>query len=338
LIIFVIQNPAVVKRDFFIDLFILNLYTNSSSRTNYFGEWKRIMKQYLDVLRDIRENGVKKGDRTGTGTLSLFGKQMRFDLSEGFPVVTTKKLFLKGVIVELIWFLRGETNIRYLLAHGVHIWDEWPYKAYCESRKKDSSLCELSLKEFADLVRDDDEFSKKWGDLGPVYGSQWRHWKVPGGEIDQLRDVIEQIKKNPNSRRLIVTAWNPAEVDNMKLPPCHCLFQFYVANGKLSCHLYQRSCDMFLGVPFNIASYAFLTMMIAEVTGLAPGEFVHTLADAHIYMNHLEQVDLQLSREPRPLPKLVIARKVESIFDYRPEDFSLSGYDPHPPIKGEVSV
>jgi thymidylate synthase len=234
--------------------------------------------------------------------------------------------------------LRGETNIQYLLKYGVHIWDEWPYKAYCEARKSDPSLRELTLKEFADLVRDNDEFAKKWGDLGPVYGSQWRHWKVPGGEIDQLRDVVEQIKKNPNSRRLIVTAWNPAEVDHMKLPPCHCLFQFYVADGKLSCHLYQRSCDMFLGVPFNIASYALLTMMIAEVTGLTPGEFVHTLADAHIYLNHLEQVDLQLSREPRSMPKLVISRKVDSLFDYQPEDFSLYGYNPHPPIKGEVSV
>lgn len=264
------------------------------------------MKQYLDVLRDIRQNGVKRMDRTGTGTLSVFGRYMRFDLAHGFPAVTTKKLFCKGVVVELLWFLRGDTNIKYLVDNDVHIWDEWI----------DSQ-----------------------GELGPLYGGQWRRWDTPDGKkIDQISQVIDQIKTNPNSRRLIVSAWNVADIDKMKLPPCHCLFQFYVANGKLSCQLYQRSCDMFLGVPFNIASYALLTMMVAEVTGLQPGEFIHALGDAHIYLNHLPQVDLQLSREPKPLPKLVIKRKVNSIFDYVPDDFELVGYDPWPPIKGEVSV
>lgn len=264
------------------------------------------MRQYLEVLRDIRQNGVQKMDRTSTGTLSVFGRQMRFNLAEGFPAMTTKKLFVKGVFVELIWFLRGDTNIKYLTDNGVHIWDEW-----------------------ADAE----------GNLGPVYGGQWRRWDAPDGrKVDQISQVVEQIKTNPDSRRLIVSAWNAADIDKMKLPPCHCLFQFYVADGKLSCQLYQRSCDMFLGVPFNIASYALLTMMVAEVTGLQPGEFVHTLADAHIYLNHLEQVDLQLSREPRALPKLLIKRKVNSIFDYAPEDFELVGYDPWPPIKAKVSV
>lgn len=264
------------------------------------------MKQYLEVLRDIREEGVRKQDRTGVGTLSVFGRQMRFDLSKGFPVVTTKKLHLKSIIVELLWFLQGDTNIKFLHDHGVTIWDEW---------------------------------ADKDGNLGPVYGHQWRSWPAPDGKtIDQISNLIERIKSKPNDRRLIVSAWNVADIDKMKLPPCHCLFQFYVANGKLSCQLYQRSCDMFLGVPFNIASYALLTMMIAEVVGLQPGEFIHTLGDAHIYLNHQEQVNLQLSRDPRPLPKMIIKRKVDSIFDYKLEDFELVGYDPHPGIKAPIAV
>lgn len=264
------------------------------------------MKQYLEVLRDIRDQGVKKQDRTGVGTVSVFGRQMRFDLSKGFPAVTTKKLHLKSVIVELLWFLRGDTNIKFLRDYGVTIWDEW---------------------------------ADKEGNLGPVYGQQWRSWPAPDGKtIDQISNLIERIKSKPNDRRLIVSAWNVADLEKMKIPPCHCLFQFYVANGRLSCQLYQRSCDMFLGVPFNIASYALLTMMVAEVVGLQPGEFIHTLGDAHIYLNHLEQADLQLSREPRLLPTMLIKRKVESIFDYRLEDFELVGYDPHPGIKAPIAI
>ncbi|MGA4718882.1 thymidylate synthase [Fictibacillus nanhaiensis] len=264
------------------------------------------MKQYLDFLQDILHNGTKKEDRTGTGTVSVFGRQMRFDLQEGFPLVTTKKLHLKSIIHELLWFLKGDTNIAYLKENGVRIWDEWA---------------------------DED------GNLGPVYGHQWRSWSAPNGEtIDQISNVIEDIKKNPDSRRLIVSAWNPSDIPNMALPPCHLLFQFYVADGKLSCQLYQRSADSFLGVPFNIASYALLTMMVAQVTGLKPGEFVHTVGDAHIYTNHLEQVELQLSREPKPLPKMKINPNVTSIFDFTYEDFELVDYEAHPHIKGVVSV
>ncbi|MBI4991957.1 MAG: thymidylate synthase [Candidatus Harrisonbacteria bacterium] len=264
------------------------------------------MKQYLDVLRDIRQNGTQKSDRTGVGTISVFGRQMRFNLSQGFPIVTTKKLHLKSIIVELLWFLRGDTNLKFLHEHGVTIWDEW---------------------------------GDKDGNLGPVYGHQWRSWPAPDGRhIDQVSAVIERIKQKPDDRRLIVSAWNVADIEKMKLPPCHCLFQFYVANGKLSCLLYQRSCDMFLGVPFNIASYALLTMMVAEVTGLQPGEFIHVLGDAHIYLNHFKQADLQLSREPRSLPEMLIKRKVDSIFDYRLEDFELVGYNPYPGIKAPIAV
>ncbi|WP_416729411.1 thymidylate synthase [Fictibacillus sp. JL2B1089] len=264
------------------------------------------MKQYLDFLQDILHNGTKKEDRTGTGTVSVFGRQMRFDLQEGFPLVTTKKLHLKSIIHELLWFLKGDTNIAYLKENGVRIWDEWA---------------------------DED------GNLGPVYGHQWRSWSAPNGEtIDQISTVIEDIKKNPDSRRLIVSAWNPSDIPNMALPPCHLLFQFYVADGKLSCQLYQRSADSFLGVPFNIASYALLTMMVAQVTGLKPGEFVHTVGDAHIYTNHLEQVELQLTREPKPLPKMKINPNVTSIFDFTYEDFELVDYEAHPHIKGVVSV
>jgi thymidylate synthase len=264
------------------------------------------MKQYLDLCKHVLENGTKKEDRTGTGTISTFGYQMRFDLQEGFPLVTTKKLHLKSIIHELLWFLSGDTNVKYLQDNGVRIWNEW---------------------------------ADENGELGPVYGHQWRSWPTPDrGSIDQISNLINQIKTNPNSRRLIVSAWNVADVDNMALPPCHCLFQFYVANGKLSCQLYQRSSDVFLGIPFNIASYALLTMMIAQVCDLEPGEFIHTMGDTHIYTNHLEQVKLQLTREPRPLPTMKINPEVKDIFSFRYEDFTLEGYDPHPHIKGVVSV
>ena len=264
------------------------------------------MRQYLDLMRTALETGVEKSDRTGTGTRSIFGYQMRFDLADGFPLVTTKKLHVKSIIHELLWFLAGDTNVRYLNQHGVRIWDDW---------------------------------ADENGDLGPVYGAQWRAWPTPdGGSIDQIRQVVDGIRSNPDSRRLIVTAWNPAEVDRMALPPCHCLFQFYVADGRLSCQLYQRSADIFLGVPFNIASYALLTMMVAQVTGLAPGDFVHTFGDAHLYLNHIEQARLQLNREPRPLPRMRINPEVGSIFDFVYDDFVLEGYEPHPHIKAEVAV
>ena len=264
------------------------------------------MKQYLELLQDILDNGTDKSDRTGTGTRSIFGAQLRFDLSQGFPLLTTKKVFLKGIIHELLWFIAGDTNIKYLHDNGVHIWDEW---------------------------------ADENGDLGPVYGKQWRSWPAPDGKtIDQLSNVIKMIKKSPDSRRLIVSAWNPAEVDDMALPPCHTLFQFYVAGGKLSCQLYQRSADMFLGVPFNIASYALLTMMVAQACGLQPGDFVHTLGDAHIYRNHFKQVQEQLSRTPRSLPTMVINPDVKDVFAFRYEDFKLEGYDPWPAIKAPVAV
>lgn len=264
------------------------------------------MKQYIDLLRHVMENGVDKGDRTGTGTRSVFGYQMRFNLEDGFPVLTTKKLHLRSIIHELLWFLSGDTNIKYLHDNGVTIWDEW---------------------------------ADENGDLGPVYGYQWRSWPNPNGQsIDQISQVVNSLKNNPDSRRHIVSAWNPAEVDKMALPPCHSLFQFYVADGRLSCQLYQRSADLFLGVPFNIASYALLTMMMAQVTGLKPGEFVHTLGDVHIYSNHFEQVKEQLSREPRALPVMKINPEVKSIFDFKYEDFTLEGYDPHPTIKAPIAV
>ena len=264
------------------------------------------MKQYLDLLQHVLDNGTDKSDRTGTGTRSVFGYQMRFNLADGFPVLTTKKLHLKSIIHELLWFLAGDTNIRYLKENGVRIWDEW---------------------------------ADENGDLGRVYGAQWRSWRGANGEtVDQIANVVRQIRQTPDSRRLIVSAWNPAEVDDMALPPCHALFQFYVANGKLSCQLYQRSADIFLGVPFNIASYALLTMMMAQVCGLQAGEFVHTLGDAHLYQNHLEQARLQLTREPRALPKMRINPDVRNIFAFKFDDFTLSDYDPHPHIKAEVSV
>ena len=263
-------------------------------------------QQYLDLLRTVLETGTDRPDRTGTGTRSIFGHQMRFDLSRGFPLLTTKKLHLKSIVHELLWFLAGDTNIKYLNDNGVRIWDEW---------------------------------ADENGDLGPVYGSQWRSWPAPdGGTIDQISNVIEMIRKTPDSRRLIVSAWNPAEVDKMALPPCHCLFQFYVANGKLSCQLYQRSADVFLGVPFNIASYALLTMMVAQVTGLKPGDFVHSFGDTHLYLNHIDQARLQLTRPTRPLPTMTINPDVKDIFSFRYEDFTLENYDPHPHIKAEVAV
>ena len=264
------------------------------------------MQTYLDLLRHITRNGIRKSDRTGTGTISTFGYQMRFDLSQGFPVLTTKKLHLRSIIHELLWFLRGDTNLRYLHENGVTIWDEW---------------------------------ADENGDLGHVYGYQWRSWPTPDGRhIDQIAQVVDSIHHNPDSRRHIVSAWNVAEIDQMALPPCHALFQFYVADGKLSCQLYQRSADVFLGVPFNIASYALLTLMMAQVTGLEPGDFVHTLGDAHIYLNHTEQVALQLSRTPRPLPTMKLNPDVKSIFDFRYEDFTLEGYDPYPSIKAPIAV
>lgn len=293
------------------------------------------MKQYHDLLRHIIQYGQKREDRTGVGTIGVFGYQMRFDLSEGFPLVTTKKVHLKSIIHELLWFLRGETNIRYLCENGVRIWDDWPYAKY----KSSGQYAGETMKEFAEKIASDADFAQQWGDLGPVYGSQWRSWPDGDGEsIDQITKLIQQIKFNPHSRRLIVSAWNVADIEQMTLPPCHTMFQFYVQNGKLSCQLYQRSADTFLGVPFNIASYALLTMMIAQVCNLEPGDFVHTFGDAHIYTNHLEQVNLQLSRTPRSLPKMNINPNVKDIFGFKYEDFELADYNPHPAIKGEVAV
>ncbi len=264
------------------------------------------MKQYLELLKRIKEEGVRKEDRTGTGTISVFGHQMRFNLEDGFPLLTTKKLHLKSIIHELLWFLKGDTNVKYLQENGVRIWNEW---------------------------------ADENGDLGHIYGYQWRSWPdYNGGHIDQISEVIDTIKNNPNSRRIIVNAWNVADLGNMNLPPCHMFFQFYVADGKLSLQMYQRSADTFLGVPFNIASYALLLMMVAQVTGLKPGEFIHTTGDTHLYLNHLEQIELQLTREPRPLPKMKINPDVKSIFDFKYEDFELVDYDPHPHIKGVVAV
>ncbi len=288
------------------------------------------MKQYIDLCNYILNNGVKKDDRTGTGTISVFGYQMRFNLGEGFPLLTTKKVHLKSIIHELLWFISGSTNIKYLVDNDVRIWNDWPYDLY----KKTPDFQGETIEEFAAKIKESDEFAKKYGNLGPVYGKQWRDFNG----VDQLSNLIEQIKTNPNSRRLIISAWNPAEVDKMALPPCHSFMQFYVAEGKLSCQLYQRSADVFLGVPFNIASYALFTMMIAQVCGLEPGDFVHTLGDAHIYLNHLEQVNKQIKRSLRPLPKMVINPNVKSIFDFKYEDFTLLDYNPHSGIKGKVAV
>lgn len=292
------------------------------------------MREYLDLMQHVLDNGVKKEDRTGTGTLSVFGHQMRFDLGEGFPLLTTKKVFLRGIIHELLWFLAGDTNIKYLVDNGVGIWNEWPHANYVKETGEN-----ITLENFVTRVREDAEFARKWGGIGPGYGYQWRSWPTPGGgHVDQIRQVVEQIKNTPDSRRMIVSAWNVAEVDNMALPPCHTLFQFYVAEGKLSCQLYQRSADIFLGVPFNIASYALLTMMMAQVCELDPGDFIHTLGDAHLYSNHLEQTQLQLSRKPYALPTMRINQQVKDIFGFKFEDFDLVGYEHHPPIKAPVAV
>lgn len=296
------------------------------------------MKQYLELLDKICSEGVVRGDRTGTGTKGIFGYQMRFDLSEGFPLVTTKKLFLKGVIYELLWFLRGDTNIKYLVDNGVHIWDSDAFRYYNELCIKHGVL-PVDMDTFLSAVGIESPIEGyRFGDLNNVYGYQWRSWPTgDGGAIDQIKRVIDTIKTNPNSRRMIVSAWNVADVDNMALPPCHTMFQFFVAEGRLSCQLYQRSGDTFLGVPFNIASYALLTMMIAKECGLEPGEFIHTLGDAHLYLNHQEQTEEQLSREPRKLPTMHLNPEVESIFNYKYEDFTLEGYDPHPAIKAPLS-
>jgi thymidylate synthase len=288
------------------------------------------MKQYLDLARRIMEEGVYKSDRTGTGTKSIFGYQMRFDLNEGFPLLTTKKTFMKGIIHELLWFIKGDTNIKYLVDHGVNIWTDWPYKAYKES----SDYQGETMKEFQEKIKTLDEFAQKWGDLGPVYGAQWRNFNG----VDQLQYLIDEIKNRPDSRRMILSAWNPIDIKDMMLPPCHTLIQVYVADNKLSLQLYQRSGDVFLGIPFNIASYALFTMMLAQVTGKELGEFVHTIGDAHIYSNHFDQINLQLTRTPKALPKLKINPNVKSIFDFKFEDFELVEYDPYPPIKGEVAV
>ncbi|MBC1550348.1 thymidylate synthase [Listeria sp. FSL L7-1434] len=314
------------------------------------------MKQYLDLEKYVLENGTQKGDRTGTGTISTFGYQMRFDLQEGFPIMTTKRVPFKLVVSELLWFLHGDTNIRYLLQHNNNIWNEWAFERYVKSAdykgedmtdfglraESDPAFKEVyqaEMEQFKKRILEDEAFANKYGELGNIYGKQWREWKTSQGEtIDQLADLIEMIKTNPNSRRLIVSAWNPEDIPNMALPPCHSLFQFYVADGKLSCQLYQRSADIFLGVPFNIASYALLTHLIAREVGLDVGEFIHTMGDAHLYNNHIEQVKEQLSRTPHSLPKLVLSDKPATIFDFDVADISLEGYNPDPAIKAPISV
>jgi len=314
------------------------------------------MEQYLTLCKHIMNNGFEKGDRTGTGTKSVFGYQMRFDLSEGFPLLTTKKTAFRLVATELLWFLKGDTNVKTLIQANNHIWDEWAFEKWVNSEEytgpdmtnfgvraaKDpefKDIVQQQMDVFCEKILTDDAFAEQFGDLGPVYGRQWRSWPTKDGEtIDQLQNVIEQIKVNPDSRRHIITAWNPAEVDEMALPPCHSFMQFYVANGKLSCQLYQRSADVFLGVPFNIASYALLIHLIAKECQLEVGEFVHTLGDAHLYLNHMEQVATQLKRVPRTLPTLLLSNEKESIFDFEIEDIQLEGYDPHPKIKAPIAV
>ncbi len=309
------------------------------------------MDQYLQLLKHVLETGTKKNDRTGIGTTSVFGYQMRYDLSKGFPLLTTKKVFLKAIIHELIWFLRGDTNIKYLVRNNVGIWNEWSFQGYLEGNNlvKDfprySEPWKEKLNGFVEQMKTDDAFADKWGELGPIYGKQWRAWETKDGRvIDQIQKAIDMIKKDPTSRRIIVNGWNIGEIEalvhdhNRAPPPCHTLFQFMVIDGKLSCQLYQRSADIFLGVPFNIASYALLTMMMAQVTGLKPGEFIHTLGDAHIYNNHLDQVKEQLARSPRPLPVMKLNPDVKNLFDFKFEDFTIEGYDPHPPIKASIAV
>ena len=311
---------------------------------------------YLNLMKDILVNGVRKDDRTGTGTISVFGRQMRFDLSKGFPLLTTKKTAFRLIASELLWFVKGDTNIRYLLQHNNHIWDEWAFKNYVESEEYDGpdmtdfgrrslidddfkALYKVEIEKFCQRILEDEEFSERFGDLGEVYGKQWRAWETSRGEfIDQLKNVVENIKSNPDSRRLLVVAYNPGEIEFSALPPCHSLFQFYVAEGKLSCQLYQRSGDFFLGINFNIPSYALLTHLVAKECGLEVGEFVHTIGDAHIYSNHVEQCELQLSREPRELPSLWLNPEISSIFDFTMEDIRVEGYNPHPAIKAPVAV
>lgn len=310
---------------------------------------KHVDESYLDLLEHIMKNGATKTDRTGTGTKSVLGYQMRFNLGDGFPLLTTKKVPIKSIIHELLWFMRGDTNLKYLADNNVHIWDEWPYKAYLIKNKINvpktgSEEWNTGIKEFIEKIKSDERFAKDYGNLGPIYGYQWRSWPAPNGKhIDQLSNVIEQIKKTPDSRRLIVSAWNVADIDEMAkagLPPCHCLFQFYVADNKLSCQLYQRSCDTFLGVPFNIASYALLTMIIAQICGLGIGEFVWTGGDVHLYLNHLEQVNLQLSRrnDIHPMPKMKINPNKKNFEDFTIEDFELVDYNPHEGIKAPIAV
>jgi len=309
------------------------------------------MKQYLDLLADILENGTDKNDRTGTGTRSVFGRQLRFDLSEGFPLLTTKKVFTRGIIHELLWFLKGDTNIKYLIDNNVHIWDEWAFQPYLEKEGLDKQYPMYSdswtekKKEFVERIHEDKTFADAWGDLGPAYGKQWIRWESPHGEpINQIAEAQDLIRNNPDSRRIIVSGWNVADIRQLILgktsapPPCHCLFQFYVADDKLSCQLYQRSCDIFLGVPFNIASYSLLTMMMAQTTGRQVGEFVHAYGDTHIYRNHFDQAREQLSRLPRSLPVMKINPEKKDIFDFAYEDFELEGYDPHPAIKAPIAV
>ncbi|MDQ5901768.1 MAG: thymidylate synthase [Patescibacteria group bacterium] len=306
-------------------------------------------KEYLKLLEHIMEHGATKTDRTGTGTKSVFGYQMRFDLMQGFPLLTTKKVPIKSIIHELLWFMRGDTNLKYLADNNVHIWDEWPYKAYLQ--RNNLPIPEINgeewksgMAEFVEKIKGDENFAKDYGNLGPIYGYQWRNWPAPNGEkIDQLKQVIETLRKSPDSRRIIVSAWNVADIDEMAkagLPPCHCLFQFYVADGKLSCQLYQRSCDTFLGVPFNIASYALLTMIIAQITGLQAGEFVWTGGDTHLYLNHLEQVKTQLARagDIRPMPKMKINPEKKNLEDFTIDDFELTDYNPHEGIKAPIAV
>ncbi|MEI6316320.1 MAG: thymidylate synthase [bacterium] len=310
---------------------------------------KHVDESYLELLEHLINNGNEKTDRTGTGTKSILGYQMRFDLADGFPLLTTKKVPIKAIIHELIWFLRGDTNLKYLAENNVHIWDEWPYKAYLQKNnlpipKSDSEEWKSGIKEFIEKIKTDETFAKEYGNLGPIYGYQWRNWPTPNGQhIDQIKNVIDQIKKSPDSRRMIVSAWNVADIDEMAkagLPPCHCLFQFYVADGKLSCQLYQRSCDTFLGVPFNIASYALMIMMIAQVTGLKPGEFVWTGGDVHLYNNHVEQAQTQLARknEMRSLPEMKINPEIKNLEDFTIDDFELVNYDPHPGISAPIAV
>jgi len=310
---------------------------------------KHVDELFLGLLDHILKTGATKGDRTGTGTKSIFGYQMRFDLNDGFPLLTTKKVPIKAIIHELLWFMRGDTNLKYLAENNVHIWDEWPYKAYLIRNninvpKSDSEEWKTGIKEFAEKIKTDDAFAKEYGNLGPIYGYQWRKWPTPkGGHIDQLANVIEEIKKNPNSRRLIVSAWNAADIEEMAkagLPPCHCFFQFYVVDNKLSCQLYQRTCDTFLGVPFNIASYALLTMIVAQICNLELGEFVWTGGDVHLYLNHLEQAQLQLTRrnDIRPMPQMKINPNKKKLEDFIIEDFELINYNPHDSIKAPIAV